>query len=328
MSRYKIGRLFLFIGLSSFCLLITIFVLSVMGIINLEVIKDITLSVSFQTAFSIFCFFAQMFLVIGIVTKATLWKTLWMTLCFSVLYVIIGFIPYSVVSAIIVPLLFLMFLGKMIMKEDWKTTLKKICCISAYIVITQLMLMSIRTATFDLPYNFFTDTLLLVIQGDFILKLLLYYMVVKFNVLDSVAVPLFLSRKSRRKVRPIGEKNIQRISEVKNTLSKKEFIIFLTIMSIYQIGNLVFVLFMGLTFNVLFEMLVFLFIFFIGRNILGDSWHSNKLTTCLMSTIAIFFFVAITMIPFSYSLSYAIVVSAMFVVILHLVAVNRKGEIK
>ncbi len=176
------------------------------------------------------------------------------------------------------------------------------------------MLLQIRTQAATFEYEIYDGLLLLVISGDFIIKTLILYLMVKFggdlHYVASIPQLYFLRGKSDRKNFKHDSENYVKLQQVKNTLSESQYRAFIAVFLLYQVVNLAIVIWLGLLFNVLIELLIFLSIFFIGRNLLGSSLHSNSMILCFIITVFVFIFVCATMIPLQLNLFSPIIYAA------------------
>ena len=107
-------------------------------------------------------------------------------------------------------------------------------------------------------------------------------------------------------------------------LTKRQNIIFVAISQSYQIFQLIVVIGIGIMNNALMELFIILAVFWVGRKILQRSWHSDKLWICSCATFSGFYVLTKVTPPIETSLFLVVVLSSAFVYLLHIIGVKSE----
>ncbi len=308
-----------FLGLSGAVILLSAFFLTLFGFLDLRYANDFQLhgSIDFFGNFFLFCI-NIVFVIKTVFVKRARQKDICILL--AILLFANWFIKNSLIVSTAIPFvaITIIFCKK---KND-------IINLIVWFVLTgflQYALKFVKTNIFDFEYhteNFITT---FVYNIDLIL---IYILIERMSRSYEEYRKIVLAGFSRKHL-VLREKTGVRINDgigekVLETekLTKKQKIIFAILSQGYQVFQLAVVLAIGLVNNMFLELIAMLIMFWVGRGLLKQSWHSNKLWICSCSTFIGFYVLTKITPPFSISLFMTVVCTGSFVYILHVLGIK------
>ncbi len=311
-SKQKIERLTVFAALSCLVVLLSAFLLTLLGVIDLRYVSEVELHPLINFSLSTSLFMLNMYFVFSItldvydnkVFKYLLW------------YLPILIVPQLIwevhfIMSSILPLVFLLCIKP---KKQTCITYIKLFLLTSFI---QVLLLFVKTHEFNPIVTHHNSVTTMVYSIDLILVL---YFIRKVAINHGLACKLDIYAEifSILKTRRPSEKVLDF-----DELTKRQQILFLTLASGYQIMQLLVVLALGLIGNMFLELVVMLAMFWCGRKILGASWHSNTLWLCSVATFSGFFILIRISLPAVVSLFCVVILSSLFVYVLHALAIAQ-----
>lgn len=310
----KYNKFWLFIGLSGLTVLLSAFMLTLLGVIDLRYLNQDTTALSI---FSIILFLANLYFVFKITLRLSAKATI---------IALIGYIPVSIiastlllqnmplVSSALAPFLY----GFAIAVKQHKK-FKYIVNFSIFwvsISLYQLVSYFIKIGLlYPLEYQELGALSTLLISIDLFIVYIWYERMVICYV---VSKQFHVLPKEER----ISEPTKLRKEVLGEDLTQRQRVIFALLSQGYQVFQLLVVLSLGLINNAIAELAVMLVMFWIGRKILEQSWHSERLWICSCAAFAGFYILTKITLPFSVSLFATVALSGGFVYLMHILGLK------
>lgn len=312
----------LFIGLSFLTVLLSAFLLTILGIVDFRIVNEIKLNSIVECAFNFVMFIANLFFVFSITLRIFDKKIIRITLLYIPVWfvgtIIAGFIndpDYDLIFSTILPFLYVLFATK----GRLNSKIVRFGVITLIVSAYQQISGYIKLLGFGAYYYNLNTVVYLLLSIDLFLFYTLLYCGVKRHVqiMESGKFSVFSEAKS---IHENAEQGIDDLNLAE--LSNRQRFMFWCMATGYQIFQLAVVLLIGLINSVFIELLIMLAVFWIGRPILKKSWHSDSLMWCSITTFCGFYILTKTTLPLSVSLFSCIALSALFVYVLHRAAIH------
>lgn len=321
MDKQSIERFEVTIALMCTTLLLALFVMTLIGVIDIRITEQVTLSPIVEFIGS--CIFLQINAIffVSITCDFNYKKSFAYSLIFIIVAIFLSLFEIfkGFFISFVLPIIFVIICMS---KSDIskKSVIKRLCLLSFLCVTYEYLSGFIKLYLFNLQFqrvNFLTLSL-------YSIDLFLFYIICKKGV--SIYGRLVDSRKflfpSKSKCIRRNEKNCKNVLEFED-LTQKQRVIFASMAIGYQIFQLLIVLAIGHINQMFVELLIMLPVFWINRKILGKSWHSDKLWICSMVTFSSFYILTKITPPLEVSIFLVVILSGVFVYILHILGVKE-----
>lgn len=305
-SRSRNARFTLFLGATGLVVLLTAFILTLIGVVDLRIVSNLAIPAWVDFVGSFALFMLNMYFVFSITLKTHVKNLLFFLMGFAFLWVIApvfieadqGLI-FSYVLPLLTCLTFLYF------QKQWNLwSFARIGLVFIGVPVYQVISGMVKVLCFKLAYNELNLITVLLMSVDLFFVYLFIYKVVRQYELVVAKKFCVLSKRnwvfqSRHSYRP----------------AEKEKLILLLKMAIrwlYFAFQLAVVLLIGKLNSAFWELLVMLPVFWLGRVVLGKCWHSDKLWLCSCVTFSGFYSLTKCTLPFNISLFCCIILSGAF----------------
>lgn len=318
----KINKFVMFIGLSCLALLISVYTLTLVGVIDLRITNNLTFPLYIDFAGNFIMFMINLFFMLGVSLRVS-GKILFRT--------VVGYIPIYIVSmwmldanmiSTMLILIIYCFIINQILHIKFKGFILRTLVFIVLIPVYQLISGYIKLYNFGFDFYQYDCNILttFLYSIDLYLVYIFYYWVVIKN--EKMGWKSFLFTKGKRIPKDTGfrKKDYLDISE----LNGRQRVVFITLTVAYQIFQLIVVLTIGLINNMIFELIVMLIIFWVGRKILSKCWHNDVLWLCSLVTFIGVYALTKIALPFSVSLFSSIALSGVFTYILYYIAIKQE----
>lgn len=298
-------RFITWLGIAGVTVLLSAFVLTLFGIIDLKFADEFCANFYVDIFLKMVLFITNIVFICLIVSNKSkfIFHIIFLTL---ILYPILMKIPEHLWSlATVLYPLFCAFAIGLMNKIPIKTLAFSSIALSILVILFQQTSNFIKVGNFLISYEDFNTIEILVFSID----LVLFYLYLR-KVGDYYAMGKFLVFSKSKSVRQAEEPS----EEVLNVeeLTKRQEAVFRLLAGGYQIFQLLVVLGIGVINNMWIELVIMLIVFWNGRKILGNCWHSEKLSICSAATFTGFYILTKITPPFSISLFLVICLCGMF----------------
>lgn len=304
------------IAMTFVTVLLSAFILTYMGIIDLKIINEIHFSPWTEYFANFAMFMINMFFVFT-VSFCVLDKRIWYILAgYGIIYIIFSFTPWghTLFFSTLLPIFYVVIVAKLKFNNEFNKILIRHGLFMLVVPIYQQISGYIKFMNMGLQYYKCNPLMLFVYSIDLYLFYSLIYMEVNNyarrsgkHLVCTEAVSISVN------IEPDEQAFQQQIASV----SPAQRFVFNALCQFFQIFQLAIVLLIGLINNMCIELLIMLAVFFLGRRMLGTSWHSKKLSVCSAVTFGGFYILTKLTLPLNISLFSCIALSAGFVYILH-----------
>lgn len=289
--------------------------------IDLKIINGINLPIIINITICIILFMGNMFFIFSISLKVFDKKIVKILFGFIPVYLLYMIIPQSIFQnygsfiTFIVGFLYCLLFNKQLTLYN---LMKRYGILSLVIGIYQKLSGFIKLDAFGFGYYTFNSITSFLYQIDLFLVYILIYIGVKKYVELVRKVEHTFKFPFSFKMQSISE-NVEQGKEKLDLsdLNNRQRFIFWCMATSYQIFQLAAVLLIGIINNTFIELCIMLIIFWIGRPILGKSWHSDSLKWCSIITFSGFYILTKLVLPLDVSLLSCISLSGLFIYCLH-----------
>lgn len=333
------NEFFHIIGIVALFVLLLCFLLTVIGAIDLTYINNIVLPDIVEIIIDVLLFTIDMVFVTQICLKSKLKVNL---------LVSIGFIPILLISSAIfisaettfitsgiVRGIYLIILSLCRKEFNTKETVLRYILYSILIIPNQLIIIFVRAGLFGTVISSQNTNALtsLVLCIDNILMLLFLVKEVDYFVkLLKKFVHFQYSRKWLVSGKRFGRTDEESQSEAPGEIitpmrkfdNKKQALYFYSRFYMIQFMRLGSILLMGKLFNVFYEVIIMLAVFFLCKAVMKDVWHGSSIKECTIATLIGFTLLARLTLPLSVSILFCIALSGLFVFTLDLLGKHFK----
>lgn len=300
-----------FLGVCGTTLLLSVFFLAMFGVVDLRLVNDTVLSPLLVFSINSSLFMVNMYFTISICLNTDSKKTFKYMLWYIPIYIIPHFITIpSFLTSVVLPFGFVLIINKN------KRTIINIITFSTVTIAYQLISGYIKFFGFGFNVYNGNSILALIYAIDLFLFFIIYKRVVNYNGLDCKHL-VFPEKKSIQQNAELSKETLD-LSD----LSRKQKFMFLFLASGYQVFQLLVVLAIGLINNMFVELILILPMFWFGRKILKQSWHSDTLWICSLATFGGFYTLTKVVLPLHISLFSIITLTGLFIYLLHRLGVN------
>lgn len=293
------GKFRTWLGMTGVVILLTAFTLTVTGMVDLRIVAEMKVNKFLEYVIRMALFLMNIYFMLDFCCVDKNIKKHMITILIITMMASVYTITHLACSMII-PFLYVLVVDK--------KNLKRLIVFFASITIVQIALGIIKIGSPN--YWLQSENILIYIIFSLDLYLMFIWMKgveLKYVVESSSKFNVFSKSGSIQCI----EKDSKEILDF-SELTKRQEVIFRLLASGYQIFQLVSVLAIGLMNNMILELIVMLIIFWNGREILGNCWHSKNLTHCSIATFAGFYILTKITPPFSISLFATTALCGMF----------------
>jgi len=316
------NKFYKFIGVSYVFLLVLLAALTHLHVIDLKIYEYININNTLNNFLKILLYAINLFFIIKIISRSKDIKHIKYFSFYILLTLPLVFLDSKLqfIPSFLVPFSAIFFL-KMFKEFDnltIKTLLQRFACFAIITNIVQLLIFFVRFGDFGVSN---IQNLNLREYTIISIDLLAYYFIYLKVVMTNAAKPDSVVNFFLAKADSIS-KNVRFSEEsiILDGLKLRQKIIFLIMVYSYQFFTLFLVLAIGIINNKFYELLIMLAMFFVGRYILGRSWHSGKLWICSITTFSSFYILTLFPISLKFTLLGAVSLSAIFTYVLHKIA--------
>lgn len=315
MKSERMNLFLAFIGMSGAVVLLSAYLLTLLGIVNLQYLGDIPVMCNW------FLNSVMFFVCIAFSNGIPLGLNVKVMLVVGLVYMPIHVLAYLVfgsgwVVSGLAPVVYSLIVS-LILKRGWKVAVLVIV-FNAVVVILQYITEFIKGFYFTMEStnsNTFTGFLL-----SIDLYLFFLYAYTTKEVRRYAIKYLVLSKgKCLRSTAEAGQKVL-----IEDDLTQRQKVIFVFLSQGYQVCQLLVVLAIGLLQNAILELTIMLVMFWIGRKILQKSWHSEKLWICSCAAFSGFYILTNITLPLQVSLLATVALSGGFVYLMHILGVKQE----
>lgn len=299
------SRFITWLGIAGVTVLLSAFVLTLFGIIDLriEVFNDNKI---FRFIINFILFELNLYFIFCITIGNNSIKPLLYNLPISLISNI--FLENSLIVSWVIPFIFIIIYNACLKQICFKKLIKFHILLTLFIATYQSISCYIKLLNFNIVN----------LNGDFISNLivsidlyLVYYFLMKGVNGDYVGLCTKLAFLSESKSVRQAEEPSEEVLNVEE-LTKRQEAVFRLLAGGYQIFQLLVVLGIGVINNMWIELVIMLIVFWNGRKILGNCWHSEKLSICSAATFTGFYILTKITPPLSISLFLVICLCGMF----------------
>lgn len=319
MSAKKIEKLLVFMGFCFASVLVSAFVLTCIGLVDLRTVYEFVMPPAWEYAALALMFHLNLYFVLKIILGGG--SVFRLVFWYAPVYWATTLIDLGFISTTLLPILYGLACGSRLKWKKPKEILANTAVLLVVVGIEQALSLVIRSGWEQpaLPARLNAATTA-VYSIDLLITYIFLVLGVKRNVVVAKIPVRFLSILSERESVPGLSENLEaEIGELSQSTEGSRLVFRLAIFGYWAL-QLLLVLGIGMLNNVLAELCVMLVVFFVGRAIFGASWHSDSLWICMGSTLAVFYVLTKVTLPFGMSLFTVVVLSCLLVYGLHLLA--------
>lgn len=308
-------RFIMFIGIAFCAMLLNAFILTLLGIIDLRIAAQVNLPSVVEFAINTALFMVNIFFMFSIILEIFDKRIIKIVVFYLPVYLVCCLFPNAgLIATIVLPTIYL-FVWRLVKRpKDFKHFFINVGVFIFTVSTYQQLALLIKLNYFGIQYYKGNCITALLFASDLYLVYILYCLVVIKHVEFNSIFP------ESKNIREVPER-IQDGVDLSGLKAHQRFLFWCMAMG-YQVFQLTVVLLIGFINNTIIELLVMLIVFFIGRPILGTSWHSDKLSICSAATFTGFYILTKCTLPISVSLFSCIALSAAFVYLLHKIGVH------
>lgn len=323
-------RFIYMLGLSGLTVLLTAFILTLIGAIDLRIVNDVRVPAWIDFIGNFVMFMINMYFVFSITLRVFDKRKWFILLGYVPIYILKYFlIPvqiFGLIHSFIIPLIYCIVLTIILSKIKNNIQLNKytiLCYIISFVFIPIYQLLSgiVKLYGFGLYYYNCNILSTLLYSIDLYIVFILLKWVVKNNVLGNIRRRRKFLLFAKDKSVPVDSETLQALT---NGMTRRQAVMFYILAMGYQMLQLIVVLAIGKINNMFIELLAMLIIFWIGRTILGKCWHSDKLWVCSVATFTGFYILTKCTLPLSVSLFACISLSGAFTYLMYYLGVKQE----
>ncbi len=317
-------RFLLFIGLCFSIVLMSAFMATYSGVIDLQITAQIRFSDSAEFLCKFGMFMLNLFFAAGIILRIRPWKALIVAIVYAPIHAVLCLVfkpgsGYDFVITVLIPFGYIVAINSIKRYLPFKSMAVGLLIFIACLGLFQQLTGFIKLQKYGVGYFGINSLTLFIYSADQYLFLILYYV----EVIIYGLVGLSSFRLKANGVSANAEADAEIMRQQIASLNAKGRFIFKALAVSYYLFQLFVVLLIGFINNTAIEIFIMLGAFFAGRCALGKSWHSKKLSVCSLITFAGFYVLTKTTLPVTVSLFSCIALSSCFVWLLYQAALKE-----